>query len=235
MATNLLAWREKGNKFYTQKHLCSAALSEEALCSARHVQCPLSIASVKLATGRHSFFTTCIARRAEKCSQALNCWTGSWRHGNTSWPYWSWWQGSRGFQPCQDLIYWEKGGEEPWIATTLSKVYVPFDEKELEIKVESIPNTLSGSYFAERYGLVHDLPVLGGCSEFESIRFPTNTPHGGLTSHPQDLLKCVVFFQEWCSRLVLLNCCWFANHSSSSLCLDWFTWRVACSFTMVFP
>lgn len=56
MGTNLLAWTEEGNRLYTQKHSCSAALSEAALCSARHVQCPLSIASVKLAAGWHSLF-----------------------------------------------------------------------------------------------------------------------------------------------------------------------------------
>lgn len=99
-------------------------------------------------------FTTFIKGRAGKCSQALNCWMGSWRHGNTSWPYWRWWQGSHEFQPCQHFIYWEPGGEEPWITTTLSKVYAPFDEKELEIKVESIPNTPSGCCLAERCGLV---------------------------------------------------------------------------------
>lgn len=99
-------------------------------------------------------FTTFIHGRAGKCSQALNCWMGGWRHGNTSWPYWSRWQGSHGFQPCQDFIYREQGGEEPWITTTLGKVYAPFVEKELEIKVESIPNTLSGCCLTQRCGLV---------------------------------------------------------------------------------
>lgn len=46
---------ERGGKqvLYT-KHPCSAALWAVALCSARRVQSPLSIASVELATGRHS-------------------------------------------------------------------------------------------------------------------------------------------------------------------------------------
>lgn len=53
---NLGARREEESRFYTQKQPCSAALWEAALCSARHVQCPLSLASVKLANSRHSSF-----------------------------------------------------------------------------------------------------------------------------------------------------------------------------------
>lgn len=49
------ACMERGGKqvLYT-KHPCSAALWAVALCSARRVQSPLSIARVELATGRHS-------------------------------------------------------------------------------------------------------------------------------------------------------------------------------------
>lgn len=117
------ACMERGGKqvLYT-KHPCSAALWAVALCSARRVQSPLSIASVKLAAGRHS--SAFIQGRTGKCSQALHCWMGSWRHGNTSWPYWSQWQGSHGFQPCQYFIYWGQRGEELWIATPLRKICI---------------------------------------------------------------------------------------------------------------
>lgn len=78
---------------------------------------------------------------------------------------------------------------------------MPFDEKELEIKAESIPNTKSGGCLAERCVLVqvHVLAqpalqwVLGGCSELGPIRVSKNAPCGGLTFHLQDLIKCIFF------------------------------------------
>jgi len=67
----------------------------------------------------------------------------------------------------------------------MSKVYATFDEKELEIKVESVPNTLSGCCLAERCGSVQVCVltrpalqwVLGGCSELGSTCVSNNTPH----------------------------------------------------------
>lgn len=151
--------------------------------------------------------TTCVKGRAGNHSQAPNCWTGSWSHGNPSWPYWGQWQSARGLQPSQGFIHREQGGEEPWITTAPLKVYAPFDEKELEIKVKSIPNTLSGCCLAERWGLMqgHGLCACLAClAEGMPIwcpepGHPTSAAASLTTPSVQDLL---LFFRFYLNTVV---------------------------------
>lgn len=148
------ACMERGGKqvLYT-KHPCSATLWTVALCSARRVQSPLSIASVKLATGRHSSAHHFYPRENWKMLPSptlLNGQLKAWEYILTllkpvaGLPWIS-------AMPILHLLRARRG--RALNCNTTEKTLCLLLRKELEIKVESVPNTLSVCCLAKRCSL----------------------------------------------------------------------------------